>query len=58
MVREPGYIPHHLPGQNPDLMNFSVAHQIPFEAAMGGAATMYPEYMNVLRTLPKPGAGN
>lgn len=58
MVREPGYIPHHLPGQNPDLMNFSEAHQIPFEAAMGGAATMYPEYMDVLRTLPKPGAGN
>ena len=58
MVREPGYIPHHLPGQNPDLVSFSEAHQIPFEAAMGGAVTMYPEYMSVLRTLPKPGAGN
>jgi hypothetical protein len=58
MVREPGYIPHHLPGQNPDLINFSEAHKIPFEAAMGGAATMYPEYTDVLRTLPVPGDGN
>lgn len=57
MVREPGYIPHHLPGQNEDLQLFSDYHKIPFEAAMGGAATMYPEYKQVLRTLPVPGTG-
>jgi hypothetical protein len=58
MVRESGYIPHHLPGDNEDLMFFARNHQIPEAAAMGGAATMYPEYMQVLKTLPKPEAGN
>ena len=29
-------------------------HNIPFEAAMGGAKTMYPEYQQVLQTLPRP----
>ncbi len=58
MVREPGYIPHHLPGDNKDLMFFARNHQVPVAAAMGGAATMYPEYMQVLKTLPKPEAGN
>ncbi|MDT8399000.1 MAG: hypothetical protein RQ899_10340 [Pseudomonadales bacterium] len=54
MVRERGYIPHHLPGTNPDLHIYSDRHDIPFDAAMGGAKTMYPEYMNVLRELPRP----
>jgi hypothetical protein len=58
MVRAPGYIPHHLPGQNPDLHLFSENHRIPFEAAMGGAATMYPEYMQVMKTLPVPAPAN
>ena len=57
MVREPGYIPHHLPGQNPDLRLYSENHGIPFEAAMGGAETMYPEYTEVMRELPAPGEG-
>jgi hypothetical protein len=39
-------------------MFFARNHQIPEAAAMGGAATMYPEYMQVLKTLPKPEAGN
>lgn len=55
-VGEPGRIPHHLPGQNPDLHLFSERHRLPFEAAMGGAATMYPDYQQVLRTLPVPAA--
>jgi len=58
MVRESGFIPHHLPGQNPDVHLFSEFHKIPFEAAMGGAATMYPEYEKVLKTLPVPGAAD
>lgn len=58
MVREPGYIPHHLPGRNPDLRLYSENHDIPFEAAMGGARTMYPEYMEVIRELPRPSEQN
>lgn len=54
MVSEPGYIPHHLPGQNPDLHLYSENHDIPFDAAMGGAATMYPEYLKVIADLPRP----
>lgn len=54
MVRERGYIPHHLPGTNPNLHLYSDGHDIPFEAAMGGPQTMYPEYMKVVRSLPKP----
>jgi len=51
---QPGVIPHFLPGQNPDLLLFSERHGIPFEAAMGGAATLYPDYGQVMKTLPVP----
>jgi hypothetical protein len=54
MVREPGYIPHHLPGENTDMLIYSRRHDIPLEGAMGGAMTMYPEYMKRLAELPKP----
>jgi len=43
-----------LPGTNPDLLIYSERHDIPVEAAMGGANTMYPEYIERLRELPKP----
>jgi hypothetical protein len=49
IIREPGDIPHHLPGQNPYLTEYAQAHGVPFEAAMGGAETMYPEYMEKVR---------
>lgn len=55
MVREPGYIPHYLPGENEALRLYSERHDIPFEAAMGGAETMYPEYREVVEELPTPG---
>ena len=48
------YFPHYLPGQNKFLVEYSQKHHIPFEAAMGGAATMYPEYRKKLATLPQP----
>lgn len=58
LVHEPGHIPHHLPGQNPELHLFAERHRIPFEAAMGGAATMYPEYMQTMKALPLPVPAN
>jgi hypothetical protein len=48
-----GYVPHHLPGMNPFLAEFSSKYEIPQEAARGGAETMYPEYQ---RRLAKPSA--
>jgi len=48
------YFPHYLPGQNKFLVEYAQKHHIPYEAAMGGAATMYPEYRKKLATLPQP----
>ncbi len=46
-----GHVPHYLPGLNPQLHEFAEQHGIPFEAAMGGAETIYPEYRERLREL-------
>jgi hypothetical protein len=43
--RPTGAVPHYLPGQNPFVSEFATRSGIPIEAAMGGAETMYPEYM-------------
>jgi hypothetical protein len=48
------YFPHYLPGKNPFLVEYQKNHHIPAEGAMGGAATMYPEFMKKLKELPKP----
>lgn len=48
------YIPHHLPGQNPYIEEFAQRRRLPVEAAMGGAETMYPEYMEEMREMPLP----
>jgi len=48
------YFPHYLPGQNKFLIEYARNHKIPYEAAMGGAATMYPEYRKKMATLPQP----
>jgi hypothetical protein len=54
VVLPESYFPHYLPGQNKFLVEYSQKHRIPYEAAMGGAATMYPEYRKKLATLPQP----
>jgi hypothetical protein len=46
-------VPHFLPGKSPYLGDFAYRYGIPIEAANGGAETMYPEYMEKLRKLPK-----
>lgn len=50
------YFPHYLPGENPYLIEFAVNHGIPYEATQGGAATMYPEYMEAIGQMPRPEA--
>src|SRR5688572_18030624 len=50
--RPAGEIPHFLPGANPYMTEFAIRHGLPLEATRGGAATMYPDFMQKLRTLP------
>ncbi|HEY9463940.1 MAG TPA: hypothetical protein VIR54_12670 [Vicinamibacterales bacterium] len=42
--REPGDVPHHLPGQNPYIGDFAKKHNLPIEATRGGAETALPEF--------------
>jgi len=47
--RDPAWVPHYLPGQNPYIRDFAKRFNLPFEATQGGAQTMYPEYMRTLK---------
>jgi cyclase len=62
--RPPGWVPHYLPGQTPHVQEFLDKSGVPAEAARGGAATTYPEYMVKLekneldnRIFPPPAPG-
>jgi hypothetical protein len=50
--RPAGEIPHYLPGANPFISEAAAKHKMPLEPARGGAETMYPEYMERMKTLP------
>ena len=54
--RPPNFVPHVLPGQNRGLDEFAVRYGIPVEAAGGGADTMYPEYIQRMKTAAVPAA--
>ena len=43
--RPQGTVPHYLFGQNPFLNEYATRYGIPIEAAMGGAETMYPGFI-------------
>ena len=47
-------VPHYLPGQNPEEDYMVRTYNIPKEAAMGYAHTLYPEYRKTLRSVYKP----
>ncbi|HTW38874.1 MAG TPA: hypothetical protein VMD49_09925 [Steroidobacteraceae bacterium] len=49
--RPQGVVPAYLPGQNPYLTEFAARYGIPPQAALGGAQTMYPEYVEKLKTM-------
>jgi len=53
-VREEGTVPAYLPGEHPFTEEFARRHGIPLQATLGGAATMYPEYQEALKKMPKP----
>src|SRR5687767_2675736 len=54
--RDPAYVPHHLVGKNPFLTEFAAQHGLPVEPTRGGAETMYPEYVNKMKTMRVPTA--
>jgi hypothetical protein len=51
--RARGAVPNYLPGQNPFIHEFADKFNIPVEAALGGAETMYPEYQQKLKKAAK-----
>jgi hypothetical protein len=53
-IREEGTVPAYLPGEHPFANEFARRHGIPEPATRGGAATMYPEYQEALKKMPKP----
>ena len=62
--RPKGWVPHYLPGQTAHIQEFLTKSGVPAEAARGGAATTYPEYIAKLekndldnRIFPPPVAG-
>jgi hypothetical protein len=52
-LEDSGIVPHHLPDQNPQEFFLSKTYNIPQEAAMGHAETLYPEYRKKLRATYK-----
>jgi hypothetical protein len=40
-----GDVPHYLPGQNPFLTEYAERYNLPLEGALGGAETMYPDFI-------------
>ncbi|HLK46546.1 MAG TPA: hypothetical protein VKT49_00345 [Bryobacteraceae bacterium] len=51
--RPPGLVPNYLPGANPFVGEFAAKYHIPLDAALGGAATMYPEYQLKMKQAAK-----
>jgi hypothetical protein len=51
--RARGEVPHYLPGENPYTAEYAATHNLPQEVTLGGPETMYPEYRNRMKTLPK-----
>jgi hypothetical protein len=49
--RKAGEIPHFLPGENPYMKEFAIRHALPYEATRGGAETMYPDFLQKMKTM-------
>jgi hypothetical protein len=49
IVRDPGVVPHYLPGRNPFIAEFGEAFGLPREITRGGADTALPEIAERLR---------
>jgi len=53
----PAHVPHYLPGENPFVNEVTERYNIPLEAVLGGAETMYPQFRKQIEdqyVLPPP----
>jgi hypothetical protein len=57
VARADGDVPHYIPGKNPFLDSYAKRFSLPFEAAMGGAETMYPEYVEKMKLMRPRASG-
>jgi hypothetical protein len=48
-----GSVPSYLPGKNDALTDFAAEYGIPPEAALGGAETTSPDYIEKMKTMKK-----
>ena len=48
-IRGDGGVPHSLRGENPFINEMTRIYNVPVEAVLGGAETMYPEYRKKLK---------
>jgi len=51
--RARGDVPHFLRGENPYVAEYAATHNLPQEATLGGVETMYPEFIDKMKALPK-----
>jgi hypothetical protein len=49
--RPRGEVPHFLPGTNKVLNEFAEKNRLPFDATRGGAESIYPEYMQKIKSV-------
>ena len=52
--RPRGAVPNFLPGENPFIAEFATKYGIPLAATLGGAETMYPEFVQKMKDMPSP----
>lgn len=55
-LEDSGVVPHYYPGRNPEADFMTRTYNIPKEAALGHAETLYPEYRKKLRGVYTPPA--
>jgi hypothetical protein len=55
-IEDTGIVPHYLPGKNPEEDYMVRSFNLPREAAMGYAETLYPEYRKKIRGTYRPPA--
>jgi hypothetical protein len=55
-LEDSGIVPHYLPGQNPEADFMQRTYNLPKEAALGYAQSLYPEYRRTLKGLYTPPA--
>lgn len=50
-TRAPDVVPHYLPGENPYVNEFFDRYKIPRQAALAGAESMYPDFIQKMKQM-------